>query len=300
MKNLLPRRSFLQAAGFAAVSSLHPSSLVEARPATSANQRPRLLTGCCAYSYRKYLEPGKMTMEDFFLKAVDLGIDGVDVTTYWLKSTEPEYLHSLRHLAYRHGLPFSGAAIRTEMCQSDPARRDAEIANIKKWVDATELLGASHIRVFGGKVPDGATDTQGVEWAAETMKPACDYAAQKGIILGIESHHGITSKASNIVAILHRVDSPYAGCNLDISNWDDDPYSQIAALIPFATHTHIRPWYGGDRHLPLDLERIWQMFAKGGYQGFMSIEYEGDEDAMTAVPKLVETVKRLCKKYSSV
>jgi len=102
------------------------------------------------------------------------------------------------------------------------------------------------------------------------------------------------------VAILHRVDSPYAGCNLDISNWDDDPYSQIAALIPFATHTHIRPWYGGDRHLPLDLERIWQMFAKGGYQGFMSIEYEGDEDAMTAVPKLVETVKRLCKKYSSV
>lgn len=300
MKNLLPRRSFLQAAGLAAVSSLHATTHLAARPVTPANRPPRLLTGCCAYSYRKYLEPGKMTMEDFFLKGVDLGVDGVDVTTYWVKSTEPDYLHNLRHLAYRHGLPFSGAAIRTEMCQSDPARRDAEIANIKKWVDATELLGASHIRVFGGKVPDGASDAQGVEWAAETMKPACDYAAQKGIILGIESHHGITSKASNIIAILQRVDSPYAGCNLDISNWDDDPYSQIAALIPYATHTHIRPWYGGDRRLPLDLDRIWQMFAKGGYQGFMSVEYEGDEDAMTAVPKLVEKVKTLCRKYSSV
>jgi sugar phosphate isomerase/epimerase len=131
------------------------------------------------------------------------------------------------------------------------------------------------------------------------MKPACDYAAQKGITLGIESHHGITSKASNILAILRRVDSPYAGCNLDISNFDEDPYSQVESLIPFATHTHIRDWYGKQRQ-PLDLDRIWQMFARGGYQGFMSVEYEGEEDATTGVPKLVEKVKMLCKKYSSV
>jgi sugar phosphate isomerase/epimerase len=132
------------------------------------------------------------------------------------------------------------------------------------------------------------------------MKPACDYAAQKGITLGLESHHGITSRAANIIAILQRVNSPYAGCNLDISNFDEDPYAQVESLIPYATHTHIRDWYGGERHLPLDLDRIWQMFARGGYQGFMSIEYEGDEDAMTAVPKLLEKIKALCKKYSSV
>src|SRR5271157_1337601 len=301
MKNVLPRRSFLQAAGLAAAGSLVTGPRASARQAEgTATARPRLLTGCCAYSYRKYLQSGEMTMEDFFLKAVELEIDGVDVTTYWLKSTDPAYLLSLRHLAFKHALPFSGAAIRTEMCQPDPARRAAEIANIKKWVDATELLGASHIRVFGGELPAGATDAQGVEWTAETMKPACDYAAQKGITLGIESHGGITSKASNILAILHRVDSPYAGCNLDISNFEEDPYSQVESLIPYATHTHIRDFYGGERHLPLDLDRMWQLFAKGGYQGFMSVEYEGEEDAMTGVPKLVDKVKMLCKKYSSV
>jgi sugar phosphate isomerase/epimerase len=301
MKNVLPRRSFLQAAGLAAAGSLVNTPRTSARPAEgSASPRPRLLTGCCAYSYRKYLQSGKMTMEDFFLKAVELEIEGVDVTTYWLKSTEPAYLHSLRHLAFKHALPFSGVGIRTEMCQPDPDRRATEIANIKKWVDATELLGASHVRVFGGKLPDGATDAQGVEWTAETMKAACDYAAQKGITLGIESHGGITSKASNILAILQRVDSPYAGCNLDISNFQEDPYSQVESLIPYATHTHIRDFYGGERRLPLDLDRMWQMFAKGGYQGFMSVEYEGEEDAMTGVPKLVEKVKTLCKKYSTV
>ena len=300
MKNLLPRRNFLQAAGLAAASSLVSGSGANAQPAgENASPRPRLLTGCCAYSYRDYLQSGKMTMEDFFLKAVELGIEGVDVTTYWLKSTDPAYLISLRYLARKHALLFSGAAIATEMCQSDPGKREEEIAKIKKWVDATDVLGASHLRVFGGNLPAGASDEQGVEWTAETMKHACAYAATKGITLGIESHGGITSKASNILAILRRVDSPYAGCNLDISNFREDPYSQVEALIPYATHTHIRDWYGEPRQ-PLDLDRMWQMFAKGGYQGFMSVEYEGEEDAMTGVPKLVNTVKTLCRKYSSV
>jgi sugar phosphate isomerase/epimerase len=300
MKNLLPRRSFLQTAGLAAAGSLIANPAASARPEEgTAARRPRLLVGCCAYSYGSYLDAGKMTMEDFFLTAVDLGVQGVDVTSYWLKSTEPDYLHNLRHLAFKHGLPFSGAAIKTEMCQPDPAKREEEVASIRKWVDATELLGASHLRVFGGAIPAGATDAQAVEWTAETMKPACDYAATKGITLGIESHHGITEKAANIIAVLRQVDSPYAGCNLDISNFDEDIYAQVESLVPFATHTHIRDHYTKER-LPIDLDRMWQLFAKGGYQGYMSVEYEGDEDAMTGVPKLVDRVKMLCRKYSSV
>ncbi len=302
MKIQLPRRSFLQAAGIAAASTLAGVPSAGAHPAESDDKRPRMLSGCCAYSYRAYLDLKikKMTMQDFILMAIDLGIDGVDLTTYYLESTEPNYLHSLRHLAFKHGIPFSGTAIRTEMCQPDPAKRAEQFEGIKKWVDATELLGASHIRVFGGNIPKGATDEQAVGWTAETMKQACDYSATKGITLGIESHGGITARASNILAILKQVDNPYAGCNLDISHFDGDPYPQIEALVPYATHSHIKSMTGGKNPEPLDLERIWKMFANGGYQGFMSVEYEGGEDAMTGVPKIINQVKELCRKYSSV
>jgi sugar phosphate isomerase/epimerase len=241
-----------------------------------------------------------MTMEEFILKAVELEIDGVDMTTYYLKSTEPAYLLGLRRLAFRNGVPFSGAAIATTMCQPDPAKRAEEIEKIKKWIDATELLGASHLRVFGGEVPSGASDEQGVQWVAETMKPACEYAAGKGITLGIESHGGITSKATNILEILRRVDSPYAGCNLDISNFPEDPYTQIEACIPYATHTHIRDFYGGKARKPLDLERVWKLFAQGGYKGYTSAEYEGEEEPATGVPKLLARIKALNKQYSTV
>jgi sugar phosphate isomerase/epimerase len=299
MHNTLHRREFLKATGMLSVGSLG----LNLRAADESGQRAaatgaRLLPGCCAYSYGSYLGKGKMTMEQFIVEAVKLGVLGVDITTYWLKSTEPAYLASLRNFAYRHGMPFSGLAIGADLCQPEGPKRKEVIETVRKWVDATELAGAAHLRVFGDKLPAGATEEQGVRWVVETMKPACEYAASKGVILGLETHSGLSTRAANIVAILRGIDSPYAGCNLDISNFRENPYEQIQACLPYATHAHIRDFYGEPKK-PLDLDRIWQMFAQSGYKGYMSVEYEGEEDAMSGVPKLINKIKPLCRKYST-
>jgi hypothetical protein len=70
--------------------------------------------------------------------------------------------------------------------------------------------------------------------------------------------------------------------------------------VPYATHAHLRPTYGHNPRKPLDLDRVGQIFAKAGYKGFLSAEYEEEGDPMTNVPKLVATIKALCKKYSTV
>jgi sugar phosphate isomerase/epimerase len=307
MKNQIPRRKFLQAttlAGIGLGQAVRPSAEAaqSANSTESASSTPRLFPGCCAYSYRKYLEHGPMTMEDFILKGVGLGLKGVDMTAYYLKSTDPEYLAGLRHLAFKNGICFSGAACGVSTVQADAAKREKALVDIRKWVDVTDRLGASHLRIFAGELPPGATVAQGLQWTVEVMKPACDYAGKKGITLGVEDHAGITQKAETTLEILRRVGSPYAGVNLDISNFiadsDADQYKQIEACVPYATHTHIRDRFG-DSHHPIDLERVWQIFAKGGYKGYMSVEYEGEEDAQTGVPKLIERIKVLCRKYST-
>lgn len=298
MFSVMPRRKFLQTAVVATAGSFCREVAAKSEPETASSTKPRLFVGCCAYSYAKYLEKGQMTMEEFIHKGVELGVHGVDITTYWLKSTEPSYLTSLRHLAFKNGMPFSGTAIGTNMCQADATKRAQELEKIKHWVDATEWLGASHLRVFGGELPASASIEQGIQWVVETMKPACDYAAKRGITLGIEDHGGITRKASTIIEILRRVDSPYAGMNLDISNFPENEYTQIEASIPYATHTHIRDLFS-ETHEPIDLERVFQLFARGGYKGYMSAEYEGAEDPMTGVPKLIAKIRALCNKYSS-
>lgn len=270
-------------------------------PPLDRGKDPRLLVGCCAISYSKYLKGGQMTMEDFIRKGVELGVDGVDMTVYFLKSTEPAYLTNLRHLAFKNGIGFSGAACGATMVEANKAKRDAVLADIKKWVDVTDQLGASHLRVFGGKLPQGATTQQGVDWCVEIMKPASEYSAKRGITLGIEPHGGITQHGDTLLEIIKRVDSPYAGINLDITHFlpVDTSYAQIEACIPYATQTHIR--YRFDSKELIDLDRVWQMFAKGGYKGYMSAEYENEtEDAITGVPRLIGDMRKLSRKYSSV
>src|ERR1017187_1445500 len=149
----LHRRGFLKVAG-AAAGSLCVNLRGASGPDEGATStHTRMLTSCCAYSYGDYLKSGKMTMEDFIRKAVELGIDGVDLTTYWFKSTDPDYLLNLRHVAFKEGVMFSGTAIRNSLLYADADKRATSVDEIKKWVDATEMLGAPQIRIFGGNMP---------------------------------------------------------------------------------------------------------------------------------------------------
>ncbi len=306
MRSPTYRRSFLKSIGLTALAGAElalPRAMRASSTPPKENIRSdaRLFVGCCAYSFRDYLDNGRMSMADFIRKGVELGVTGVDMTAYWLKSTAPDYLTGLRHLAFKNNVPFSGAACGTSMVEADAAKRAQALAEIKQWIDATERLGASHLRVFAGRLPKGATLEQGIAWTVETLQRACDYSAKKGITLGVEDHDGITQDAGVCLEIMRRVNSPFAGINLDIAHFipspSQDAYAQIQACVPYASHAHIHSHF--DDGTPIDLDRVWRMFAQAGYKGYMSLEYEGNEDAMIGVPKALARVKALCAKYST-
>jgi sugar phosphate isomerase/epimerase len=313
MRSMVNRRQFVKSVGLGALAGAGMGTVgvraaTAAQPDASDNKSKlaRLLPGCCAYSYDNELRHGPMTLEDFILKAAELQLTGVDMTAYYFKSTVPEYLHGLRHLAYKHAVAFSGAACGVSMVQADAAKRAEIVEQIKKWVDVTDLLGASHLRIFAGVLPKGSSLKDAVGWVVESMKAACDYSGKKGITLGVEDHEGVTQSADLCVEIMQRVNSPYAGINLDITNFiatpAQDAYAQIAACIPYATNIHIRDHFYDNS--AVDMDRVWQIFAQAGHQGFVSAEYEasypGSPPPATGVPKLVDEIRTLCRKYSSV
>ena len=164
-------------------------------------------------------------------------------------------------------------------------------------------MGSSHLRVFAGELPGGATEKQGIDWVVECMKPACEYAGKRASRWESKITAALWRDASTLLEILRRIDSPNAGINLDIANFegktDDEMYSDIEALRFYATHAHIRDEFGSTKR-PIDLDRVWRLFAKCGYKGYMSAEYEANEDPMTGVPKLLDKIKTLCRKYSTV
>lgn len=310
------RRQFLVGSGAAALALASPGlrhdALAQSAAAGSAmegveaKRAPRLLAGLCAFSFGPLFKSGHMTFESFFERAVELKADAVDMTGYYLSSTDPAYLHRLRNLAFRNGLPFTGAACAATLLPPSSDRAAETWAELRRWIDITEALGAGNLRVFSGKRAPEMSEAQAMGAIVEMMKRAAEYASGKGIILGMENQRGPAESADRCLEIMHQVNSPFAGITLDITHFvptaTEDNYAQIAACVPVATQTHIRSGRFDDGS-PIDLDRIWKIFAASGYRGYMSVEYESQSRSAaqinTDVPLLMEETRRLCRAYSA-
>jgi len=295
------RRSFLAAAG-AAVVAAAPAARATREPQASS-RRARFRTGLVAYSYRQALQAKTMTYEDLIRIAVETDTDGIDMTVYWMPGTSDDYVLPLRRLAYKNRVEIYSLGTRVRLAQPTADLREAQIVELRKWMDVAQRIGATHIRVFGGSKPEGATLEQAIGFAAETLKRGAEYAGARGIILGVEDDGGITDFAKETIEIVKRADSPWAGMNLDIGNFRPPKvYEQIEMSIPYAVSTHVKTTValddGGGR-APCDWDRVFAMFSNHGFRGYMGLEYEASADPSAAVPGYLRRLKELAVKYSN-
>lgn len=258
--------------------------------------------GSTAYSYRKYLDSGEMTLEGFLDKAVELGMDIVDLTSYYFKSTDIEYLNHIKKCAYLRGLDITGAAVGNSFTYKEAEKRTTAVDLVKKWVDFSVILGAPCIRVFAGGVPEGSSFEEAKGWTVQCLEECLEYAKPKGVIIALENHGGITSTADQVLSILTAVGGSYLqerwlGTNLDLGNYRGDPYGNIEKAAPYAVTTHAKTdiFVEGVGRQDADFEKITQILHKAGYKGCLSIEYEGAEEPMTAMPKFVNYLKACVK-----
>jgi sugar phosphate isomerase/epimerase len=284
------RRTFLET-----LPGLPLATMPLAAAAEKTAGKSRLRTAICAYSFRKELGDKSMSYDDLVRLAVDLNVDGLDLTVYWFPNTSDEFLLPLRRLAYRSGVEIYSISVRTELTRPDAALRRQEWDGLRKWVDVANKLGASHIRVFGGKVPDGVSEDHAAGWVVDGLRNVEPYAASKGVILGLENHGGITTKAQRILEIVRKVDSPWVGINLDTGNFESDAYEQIEMCVPYAVNVQVKAEVrgAGGKREPSDWAKVVGMLTKAGYKGYLALEYEEKDDARKAVPRYIQRLKEV-------
>lgn len=294
------RRSFLATAG----ASLAPAALgsaLAARSPQASGSRARFRSGIVAYSFREAMKAGTMNYDDLVRLAVETGMDGIDMTTYWFPSTDDSFLFPLKRLASKSSVEIYNLGTRVHAAAPTPELREEQVAEIRKWVDIAQKMGATHIRVFGGRVPKDSTEEQAIDWAAETLKRGADYAASRGILIGLEDDGGITTYGKQTAEIVKRVDSPWVGINLDTGNFREPKvFDQIEMCLPYAVTTHLKTHMRLDdgTSVPADWDRIFALYARHGYKGYMALEYEGKEEPKTAVPRELKRLRGLALKYS--
>jgi sugar phosphate isomerase/epimerase len=305
------RRGFLTAAG-AALAAVGPGVPTQAAPPIKRNGKPHMKLSLAAYSFRDFLpqrppkdapqeppKPSEMTLDDFVRLCADLDLDGTELTSYYFPHDfDDAYLIHLKQLTFRLGLDISGTAIANDFCLPPGTERDQTLAHMRKWIDHTALMGAPVIRIFAGTVPKGSTEEEAIERCAAGINESLVYAAAKGVCLALENHGGITATPDQILRIIERVDdSPWFGVNFDGGNFHtDDPYRDLARIAPYAINAQLKTdmSIAGTRH-DADLERVVKILADAGYRGYIVLEYEGKENPKTAVPRHIETLRKIIR-----
>jgi sugar phosphate isomerase/epimerase len=251
--------------------------------------------GCAAYSFRQYLTKGEMSLEGFLEKAVEMKLNGVELTAYYFPSTDDDYLYALKRRCYQLGLQVSAAAVGNRFTDADAAERAQQIQYVKDWLDVSVKLGAPCLRVFAGGVPEGHTEAEARQWTIDGLKECGEYAASRGVLVALENHGGVTSTADQVIDLIESVDSEWVRVNLDTGNFRQDPYGSLGRIAPYAVTAHAKteiPKAGGGKE-EADFSKVVSLLNAQGYKGYLSIEYEAAEDPMTAVPRFVQTLRAL-------
>jgi sugar phosphate isomerase/epimerase len=295
------RRRFLQsslAASTGLALAAQPSSAIE--PIKRTN-KSLIKLSIAAYSYRQYLglnvkPKPPMTLEDFAETAAGMGLGAIEPTAYYFPETTPEYLSRLKGRCTRLSLDISSTAIGNNFTTADPGKLKEQMAYVKKWIEHTSLLGGKTCRIFAGGVDKGDTEEKARARCIEAIQEACDYAAKFGIYLALENHGGIVNTIDQMLAVVKGVKHDWFGVNWDTGNFHSaDPYADLTQLAPYAVVVQIKTEIqrAGMKKEDADLKRLLDILRNANFRGYVALEYEAAEDPKIAIPRHVETLKKL-------
>jgi len=295
-KSLLSRRGALKTAA-QTVSAAALSSIVLPKSYAAGSLPKNMHISLAAYSMREAMQDGSMDLFSFIDWCAEMNLAGTELTSYYFKEGfDKSYLHDLKLRAFKKGVIVSGTAVRNNFCLPPGAEKQKEIDHVKKWIDHSVEFFAPHIRIFAGTLPDGMDKKKGIGLVADGIKKCLDYAADRGIILGLENHGGITARAADHLAICDAVgDHPWFGINLDTGNYRTNAYEELAMSAPRAVNVQfkVEVFENDGTKVLADLERIKDILVKARYKGWIALEYEAKGNPRIEIPQYVKKLKKL-------
>lgn len=278
-------------------------SITQAAKAPVRNGVSHMKLSLAAYSFNRMLSrpgrnpKGEMTMPDFVDYCAKMNLDGTELTSYYFPAdVTNEYLLNLKEQTFRLGLDISGTAIGNDFCLPEGEKRQEQLQLCRTWIDHAAVMGAPVIRIFAGKVPKGGTEEEALDLCVAGINESLDYAAEKGVLLALENHGGITATPKQLLSIVARVkDSKWFGINFDSGNFrTEDPYGDLEKIAPYAVNAQIKVALKtpDNQHKEADLKRMVEILRSANYRGYVVLEYE-EARPLEEIPMYVEKLREL-------
>jgi sugar phosphate isomerase/epimerase len=267
--------------------------------------------GVSTYSYWHFL-PEKVPIEYVMQQARSLDLSAVEILHVQMQSEDNYYLQQLKRTAYSLGLDISCLAIHQGFVSPDPQVRRQNVEHTQHCIELAYQLGAPSIRLNSGRwgttgsfdelmalrgeepALPGYSEDDALAWVVDAIRECLPLAEERGVVLALENHWGLTATPGQVIKILKAVDSPWLRVTLDCGNFLEEPYAKLEQLAPYAIQVHAKTYYGGGVWYSLDLDyaRIASILRAAGFQGYVTLEYEGKEDPLLGVPKSVQLLRQ--------
>ena len=252
-----------------------------------STQRLALTTEC----YRKPISSGEFDLFRFMeLASKEFELTAVELEHRDFQSADPAYLQSLKSKAAECQLEILNVGLFNDYGKPTKEEREQEFERFKAWLPVPKILGASFYRIFGAHT----SDPERWDDATDYVKRSCILAREEGVSLLLEPEgYGFPNDAETTLELFREVDQDNLGLLLDTGNYTDG-FPSIERTLHLAPHVHakfLRVDQDGNE-VDIDYDAIFDLLNERGYKGYVTCEYEGEEDAFTAVPRVIARLKR--------
>lgn len=281
--------------------------------------------GVSSYSFQQLISSGKETQLSIMKLAKEIGFDGIEFIDLSPENgmSEAEYAALLKEESEKLSLPITAYTISANLLSD--AGLDAEVERICRKVDIAEILGAKvmrHDAAWG--MPENMKKSAGFEQILPVLADGCrrvtEYAQTKGIVTCIENHGFFCQDSERVEKIITSVGNPNFGVLLDIGNFccvDENSAHATGRLAPFIKHVHAKDFHikngnglnpgkgffksrGGNYlrgsiigHGDIPVMQCISIAKASGYDGYVSIEFEGLENCLDGIKIGFENLKNM-------
>jgi len=200
----------------------------------------------------------------------------------------PDRIERTKKEIRAHDLRIACVSSSANLYPDDPAKREKELGDARRFIDLAAALEAPYVRVYGGKAQSDknpAPDEGTKKRVATGLHELGNYAGPHKVQVIIESHDHFTSSAT-LKDVLHMSDSEHVGLLWDahhtFATSNEEPEFTVEQLGPWIRHTHLKDSTGSgeDRkyvltgHGNVPIDRQIKALQAIGYKGFYCFEWD--------------------------
>jgi sugar phosphate isomerase/epimerase len=270
--------------------------------------------GVSMWSYFRPWKEGRIDIPGFIYEAKRIGAEGVELLDFFYKDIESDR-DAAQSALWETGLEIPIFSVANNFAKNTLEERSAQLERIKFGVDEANRYGAKVVRVFAGDVAEGITFDQARTWIIEGLTEAAKYAQAKGVRLALENHGSLAGRSDQVRLIIDDVrrlsGTEAIGANPDTGNFmlvNQPSHEAIRDIARYANMVHFKDFASGEGPFIalngekfvgaavgeglVDLEQCLLELKVAHFDGWLSVEYEGDEDSFTAVPRCLANARK--------